>query len=132
MKKFLIAILALVYLGTSTGATIHMHYCMGRLAGWGFGHKESKTCPKCGMEQSGLKGKGCCNDKHTFVKNTTDQKTAESVFKVMPLMGVALPVSIIEIPGLDIPSVTEENPISHAPPFCGSVPIYIFNCLYRI
>ena len=84
------------------------------------------------MEQSGKTGKSCCNDKHTFVKNTTDQKAAESAFKVMPLMGVALPVSIIEVPALDIPSVTEENPISHAPPYSEGVPIYIFNCTYRI
>ena len=47
MKKFITAILAVLYLGTSSGATIHMHYCMGKLADWGLGHKNSKTCGQC-------------------------------------------------------------------------------------
>jgi hypothetical protein len=40
MKKFITAILAVLYLGTSSGATIHMHYCMGKLAEWGLGHQK--------------------------------------------------------------------------------------------
>jgi hypothetical protein len=51
MKKLFVAILAILYLSTSTGATLHVHYCMGRLAGWGLGHNNSKTCGKCGMEK---------------------------------------------------------------------------------
>ena len=51
MKKFITAILAVLYLGTSSGATIHMHYCMGKLADWGLGHQNSKTCGNCGMEK---------------------------------------------------------------------------------
>jgi len=35
LKKTITIFLALVYFGTSTGATIHMHYCMGKMTGWG-------------------------------------------------------------------------------------------------
>ncbi|MBK6990321.1 MAG: hypothetical protein IPH34_00115 [Chitinophagaceae bacterium] len=37
MKKFITAILAVLYISTSTGAMVHMHYCMGQLADWGLG-----------------------------------------------------------------------------------------------
>ncbi len=49
MKKVLTTILAFVYLSTSMGATIHLHYCMGKLASWGLIDHESKNCTKCGM-----------------------------------------------------------------------------------
>jgi hypothetical protein len=90
MKKFLAVILALAYMTASTGATLHMHYCMGKLADWGLGHNTSKTCDKCGMEKSGEKDNGCCKDEHKFVKNNTDQKTAETAFQVTQLIAVLL------------------------------------------
>ena len=77
MKKLLIAIFALLYISTSTGATLHIHYCMGKLADWGLGHNNSKTCGECGMEKSEEKDNGCCKDEHKFIKNDTDQKTGE-------------------------------------------------------
>jgi hypothetical protein len=51
MKKLIVAILSLLYICTSTGATVHMHYCMGKLADWDFGHNTSKTCSGCGMKK---------------------------------------------------------------------------------
>ena len=132
MKKFAVTILALVYLSTSIGVTIHMHYCMGKVASWGLGNQESKTCTNCGMEMSEQKEKDCCKDKHTFLKNTTDQKVRETSFQMIELMVAGMPPSFTEIPSFSIPSVTEENPISHAPPLNHGIPIYILNCTYRI
>ena len=132
MKKLLIAILALLYISTSTGAVLHMHYCMGNLADWGFGHKNSNTCGKCGMEKSEEKDKGCCRDEHKFIKNDTDQKTAEAGLQMLQVLAVALPVSFIEISSNDFPSVTEQNPISHAPPRTNGVAVYIRNCVFLI
>jgi hypothetical protein len=132
MKKFMVAILALLYIGTSTGATLHMHYCMGQLADWGLGQNKSKTCGKCGMDKSEEKDNGCCKDEHKFIKNITDQKTVEAGFQFLQLIAVALPVSFVEIPLVNISSVTEENPISHAPPRTGSVAVYIRNCVFLI
>ncbi len=132
MKKFIVAILALVYITTSTGATLHMHYCMGQLADWGLGQNESKTCGKCGMDKSEEKDNGCCKDEFKLVKNDTDQKASEAGFKLIQLITVALPVSFVEIPSVNFPSVTEENPISHAPPRTGGVAVYIRNCVFLI
>lgn len=132
MKKLLAVILALVYMSTSTGANIHMHYCMGKLADWGLGHNKSKTCGECGMEKSEEKDNGCCKDEHKFVKNDSDQKIAEAGFQMMQLASVALQVSFVEIPNNNIPSVTEENPISHAPPRSTGVAVYILNRSFLI
>ena len=132
MKKISVIILALVYISTSTGAMLHMHYCMGKLADWDLGHNKSKVCSKCGMEKSDEKDNGCCKDEHKFLKNDTDQKTAEAGFQLMQYVAVSLPVVFIEIPSTNFPSVTEENPISHAPPRSGGVAVYIRNNVFLI
>lgn len=132
MKKVLAVILALVYMSTTTGANIHMHYCMGKLADWGLGHNKSKTCGECGMEKSEEKDNGCCKDEHKFVKNDGDQKIAEAGFQMMQLASAALPVTFFEIPVNNISSVTEENPISHAPPRSSGVAVYILNRTFLI
>ncbi|MBP9097633.1 MAG: hypothetical protein V9F01_04525 [Chitinophagaceae bacterium] len=132
MKKFITAILAVLYISTSTGAMVHMHYCMGQLADWGLGHNKSKTCSKCGMEKSDEKDNGCCKDEHKFIKNDTDQKAAEAGFQMIQLFATAIPVSFVEIPSADFPTVTEENPISHAPPRSGGVAVYVRNCTFLI
>ena len=49
MKKVLAIILAFVYLTSSMGATVHLHYCMGKLASWSLIDHESKNCAECGM-----------------------------------------------------------------------------------
>lgn len=132
MKKCISILLAVLYIGTSTGATLHMHYCMGKLADWGIGHDDSKTCGKCGMEKSNEKPNGCCRDEFKFIKNDTDQKTAEAGIQLMHIVAMALPVSFVEIAAIGFPSVTEENPISHAPPRSNGVAVYIRNCVFLI
>jgi hypothetical protein len=132
MKKFLVAILAILYISASTGATLHMHYCMGKLADWGLGHNDSKICSKCGMARSEKKDNGCCKDKHKFLKNNTDQKVTESACQLINLIAVSLPASFIEIPGNDFHSVIDENPNNHAPPRTCAVAVYIRNCVFLI
>lgn len=103
MKKVLAAILAVLYLGTSTGATVHIHYCMGELADMGLGKNKSKTCGKCGMEKSDEKDNGCCKDEQKFIKNTTDQKVAETGIQMMQLASNVLPVSFLKYRTLIFP-----------------------------
>jgi hypothetical protein len=132
MKKFIVSILAILYLGTSTGATFHMHYCMGKLADWGLGHNKSKTCGECGMEKSDEKDNGCCKDELKFVKNDSDQKINEVGIQMMQLVSTAMPQSFFEVPAKHISSITEENPISHAPPRSSGIAVYILNRTFLI
>ena len=132
MKKLVVAIVALLYISTSSGAVVHLHYCMGKLAGWGFKDSKSTACGGCGMDKAKEKDSGCCKDEHKFLKNEADQKTTEAVFQLIQLLAVALPVSTIEVSSTDVLSVIEENPISHAPPRSNGVAVYIRNCIFLI
>ncbi len=132
MKKFITVILAVLYLSTSMGATVHMHYCMGKLADWGLGHNKSKTCGECGMEKKNALDDGCCKDEHKVIKNDSDQKLTESSFQLMEVMASALLPVYTHLRPVQISSVTEENPLSNAPPRCSSVAVYILKSTFLI
>lgn len=131
MKKFIVLILAVLYLGTSTGATVHMHYCMDRLVDWALWPKKGDNCSKCGMSKTEKElAKGCCKDEQKQVKLKTDHKAAEG-FQMFQMSSVAILPLHFELSIINLPSVTEENPLSHAPPRT-PVPIFILNRNFRI
>lgn len=132
MKKAITAILAILYLATSTGATVNMHYCMGKLAGWGVGHEAAKKCGKCGMKRVSKEGNGCCKDEQKFIKNTSDQKTTDQVTHTIFLVSLALLPDFIEYSNSSFCSIALSNPISHAPPEDTGTAIYIRNCVFLI
>ena len=132
MKKLIVTILALIYITTSTGATVHLHYCMGQLADWGLGCDNSKTCGECGMQELDKKKDDCCKDEHKFVKNDNDQKYSEAGFYFMQVLALALPPSFFEFQTYYFPSPTEGIPMSHAPPRGSGVALYIRNCVFLI
>lgn len=132
MKKVVVAILAILYLGTSTGATLQLHYCMGKLADWGLNHNDSKKCGKCGMEKVKNDNNGCCKDEQKFLKNDSDQKITDLAFQLIHLTAIAIPASFMEFTAVDFPTVTEDNPISHAPPRNTGIAVYIRNCVFLI
>ena len=132
MKKIITAILAVFYLTTSVGAVVHLHYCMGKVVNWGLWNTTNKKCSKCGMEKShtNLKG-GCCKDEQKQLKTEKDQKLAETVFNLIHVISATPQVAEIELPVINISSVTEINPISHAPPR-SQVAIHIRNCVFLV
>ena len=131
MKKTFITIVAFVYLLSAIGITVHIHYCMDKLVGWGLMKTGPGTCGVCGMEKSEKEGKGCCKDESKFLKNTDDQKTTETSIQLMHSASAGLPVSFIDIPSVQIASVVKENPLNHTL-FRSSVAVYIRNCIFRI
>ncbi|MEO6546737.1 MAG: hypothetical protein ABIN94_02010 [Ferruginibacter sp.] len=132
MKKFLVGIFALMYLGSTIGATVQMHFCMGKFANWQLGHKASSACEKCGMKKSSKKVNGCCKDEHQFIKNASDQNAPGANLQVIPSPAIALPVTVFEITDAYLPSLKHETPPSHAPPNFRTVAVYIRNCLFLI
>lgn len=132
MKKFLIAIVAVLYMGASTGATLHMHYCMGKLADWGLSNDKSGKCGKCGMKKTAEKDNGCCKDEQKFFKNDTEQKTTEQDQIRIQLNTVDNPASYIIIPSPVFSLIINENPVYHPPPRLNGPAVYIRNCLFLI
>jgi hypothetical protein len=131
MKNVLAAIIAILYISTSTGAAIHMHYCMGKLADWSLAKNTSKTCGGCGMDKSSKKVNGCCTDETKFFKNNTDQKTGEATLLVQREVVSIIPVSFFELPAINVSLVSLEFPVSHAPPNC-TIPLFILNRTFLI
>lgn len=132
MKKLITAILAVVYLGTSSGATLRFHYCMGELVSWGLGSKEAALCPGCGMPKKDRDVKGCCKDEHKFIKNTNDQKNTEAAYPTVNLVTAIEPAISIEINCVPRVVVSEKKPYSNAPPRRCGTPVYILNCVFLI
>ena len=132
MKKFFVTILAILYLATTTGATVHMHYCMDKLVEQNLWHSEKEQCGNCGMEKSQQADDGCCKDEHKQVKLENDHYKSGVAFQAMQLSAIALPVYFNQFPSVTFPSVTEENPRSHAPPRSYGLAIYKRNCVFRI
>jgi hypothetical protein len=130
MKKIIISILAVFYLCSSTGATVHLHYCMDKLIGWSLKHSKGNRCSTCGMSKK-QKGKGCCKDEYKQLKLQNDQKTAVS-YQSIQLSSVAILTNFFITPSANLPSLAEENPLSHAPPGSKSIPLYIRNNVFRI
>lgn len=131
MKKIIVAILSILYISTASGATVQLHYCMGKLVNWSIGHDESNTCDNCGMEKDGKGKNDCCKDEHKQIKLEKDQKVAES-FQAMQLIATAVPVSSIVYTLPQAGSVTEKNPRSNAPPLTDATSLCIRNCVFRI
>jgi uncharacterized protein with NAD-binding domain and iron-sulfur cluster len=132
MKKFSVVILTLVYFATSTGATLSMHYCMGKLADWELGQSKSKTCAFCGMEKSVEKDNGCCKDEQKFIRNNNDQKFSETATYTLKLPTASELPFYTAFNFTQSVSVKNRNPVSHAPPNSKGLPIFIRNRAFLI
>ena len=84
------------------------------------------------MEKSDKKDNGCCKDEDKFVKNESDQKTAETGFQFIQLVTSAPPVSFSEIPAVKFQLLAEENFIINSPPRSNSTAVYLLNRSFRI
>ena len=133
MKKVTVTILAILYMSASIGATINLHYCMGKLSGsdlWK-GNDKSNKCGACGMLKARSK-KGCCKDEQKQVKLNTDQKIVDYFLKLIPISYTAILPNYITYQENLIPTLIEEYPIANGPPLRQTVPIFILNCVFRI
>ena len=129
MKKFLVTILALVYLGSSIGATVNLHYCMGKLKTWDLFHTSKNTCGSCGMEKAKM---GCCHDEQKQLHAAQDQQLTISDFQFhinntaavsqgLPSFAIFHPVAILMT---NVPVCS--------PPGPGKLPIFVRCRNFRI
>ena len=132
MKRILVSILAIVYLAATAGATIHMHYCMGDLAGWSLVDSKKDECTYCGMEKKETANNGCCEDEHHKVRLEQDHNTTSVNIILAPVLAILpSPVYLPEALFFHC-SVTEEMPLSNSPPLSRSIPAYLINRSFLI
>ncbi len=125
----------MLYMGTSTGATLHLHYCNGKLVETNLWHPKTGECGKCGKAKQPTKAckKKCCKDEHKLVQVEKDQlKSPATAFETLQFLSNAVPASIIELPQIYASSLATENPRSHAPPRSAKVPITILHSCFLI
>jgi hypothetical protein len=72
VKKVIVILLLVLYSAATIGATINMHYCMNKFAGYSFKEIKKDKCPKCGMKNT-----GCCKDEKKQIKLTADQQKTD-------------------------------------------------------
>lgn len=128
MKKIIVAILAVLYLGVSSGATVSLHYCMGKLVSWDLSGDRGDKCPDCGMKKN---GKNCCNEEHKLIKISDDQKASDIAYQIAQFSAVVNHY-YPELPQLQVVSLALQNPLTHAPPRSGKVALYLRNCTFLI
>ncbi len=131
VKQFLVLILSFVYISSSTGAFVHVHYCMGEVASWGFGANQSTVCGKCGMEEVIGETTGCCNNEQQVIKLVNDQKVSEANFHFEQHYVEAITPQLARFSSQYFPSLSERIHPTSAPPL-RKVPLFLFNCIFRI
>jgi len=131
MKKLLITVLAIFYLGVSSGATLHFHYCMGELIEWGLSNdlsEKSSECSNCGMKKG--VSEDCCKDQKQEYKLKESQKTP--VIIVQPNVFALATPNIPDFTQIILSTPANLNPESNAPPRTLKTAVFIRNCNFRI
>ena len=73
MQKFLVIFFSMLYLTVTSGITVNLHYCGGKLKTVSFFSNNEKGC--CGTKK---KSKGCCKDKTKLIKVEENRKVTEA------------------------------------------------------
>jgi hypothetical protein len=127
MKRILVILLMLAYSLSSSGVTISLHYCCGKLDNISFIKVSTRTCNM----GSCLKKTGCCNDKQISAKVIQEQ---EQVIKSVLISKY----SIVTPPGSYHYShpqdtlITSDRLARVTPLLLPSIPLFIRNCTFRI
>ena len=131
MQKFLLSILTLLYMASTTGAMLESHFCMGRLADWSIGHSAGEQCGLCGMQKSEEKDNSCCSDEESFFKVTDDQKAPGSIATPSIPSEATLPShTACHVNELTRPLA--HLPVVHAPPGSPGTPRHVLISVFRI
>ena len=132
MKKLVVLILSIVYLTTSIGATIHLHYCMGKLVDWSMAGRNRSECSNCGMiKVYNATNDGCCKDEFHHIKNDKDQKLLQTSQLIKPLMFETVYIFAVVLANSTSSQLTKHLPDNNVVPrSCPS--LNIANCVFRI
>ncbi|MBV8251573.1 MAG: hypothetical protein JO154_03120 [Chitinophaga sp.] len=132
MKKIFALILAVLCLGTSTGATVRIHYCGGKLADVQLWPSETNKCGKCTPAIQKSCKKKCCRDEHKTVKLEKDQQLNDNNIHLVQLPALAVPFQYASLPPVQAIHPAREYPATHAPPYDSKISPYILHCTFRI
>lgn len=127
MKKFLAIALLMIYGFSSSGMTISLHYCCGKL-------KKVEWSPvkeeKCAMGHKKMGKKPCCETKEINAKQQADQEHFLAAVKHFKQVSEASkPLTIVHILQ---PVNRQVSPVAFAPPPYDTSPLFLLNRVFRI
>lgn len=129
MKKFAVILIAVLYTAITSGFTVNLHYCMGKLASIDMLQTPSDACNKCGKTD---KGSDCCKNELKYCKGTEVHQAAKTLHQDAPLaIDLQLPVNILPVPAVSFtPAFAAYD--HHAPPDGETIPLFLRNCTFLI
>lgn len=131
LKKLFITLFAILYLGISSGVTLHFQYCMGKLMQVTLAHKQVKKCDTCGMKSGVTLTKACCSDSHKELK--ADKSLSVTYTQILQVLDAGIPVREFSWPSADEYTPLDVTfPSGQSPPLTHSIPVFLRNCNFRI
>lgn len=127
MKKAIVAILAVLYLGVSSGIAMEIHYCMGKKSGIDLYGSKNDKCGNCGMKEK----KGCCNDEHKFFKLNDSHKNVSNDLSFEAPLAILTNQYLVNdfLPAVNNDVIKINN---HSPPLYNKPSACILHCVFRI
>jgi len=113
MKKFLVTILALVYLTSTMGATLRLDCCLENLVKV---DKENKAC----------------KEEHKQAKPGHEQKHNDNHLRVVKSFPTTTTASFPAYSFYILANLTEAYPVNNAPSQQAAIPLFILNCVHRL
>ena len=128
MKRFLIILIRLVYGLSSTGMSVNLHFCCGKLDEVSFSSLKEKGCAK---DEDSFSKKRCCDDKHLEFKLKSDQEP--STKQIQAYKQLTEPILTTASYIFWQPQHQPVNELATGPPLRASaLPLFIRNCIFRI
>jgi hypothetical protein len=124
MKKFLVTILALVYLTSTFGASVRLDCCLEKLVSATLGTPASHE-DLCSEEKT-------CKDDHKQSRLDHEQKRNDAKIRIAKFVPSSLNTSFYGYPFHAVTTLTETYPVNNAPPQQAKVPLFILHCVHRI
>lgn len=137
MNRLIAAIIAVCYLCLSTGFTLHVHYCMGKIVSRSLTAErrgDDHKCPKCGMEKKSAK-KGCCKDEYKVVKAKSEAAVAKAAIHYNLGSDALSPDPVYFSAGSSDVVVAQqlgEAGRPHGPPLVTNLRLHVRNCVFLI
>lgn len=132
MKRILTTLLLCLYLAASTGATLHVHSCMGKLVSWQLWHGAvDAPCSHCGMQYTGGLSTGCCADMHAPLKLPQEQHGVEGHVDLQPAI-LSLPFVAYAARNVFAVTIAPRPAVSTALLLPGATPLFVRHCTFLI
>ncbi|HUP12698.1 MAG TPA: hypothetical protein VM187_10810 [Niastella sp.] len=124
MKKFLVTILALVYLTSTFGATMRLDCCLDKLV--------STISGATTHEDLWNEEKEKCTDDHKQSRLGHEQKRNDAKIRVAKFTASLFNSGFPEHSNPAVITLTETYPVNNAPPQQAKLPLFILHCVHRI